>query len=64
MVNGWLILLLLIGSALTIGVTLAIAKNPGEDRYSSESSFNLLTLMYTVVVPIVLVLVIAILFFL
>ncbi|EZH64310.1 hypothetical protein DH09_00870 (plasmid) [Bacillaceae bacterium JMAK1] len=58
-----LILLLISGVVITVGWTLMIAKNPGDENYSASSSFNMLTLMYTIVVPIVVLVVVAILYF-
>ncbi|EZH66482.1 hypothetical protein DH09_11155 [Bacillaceae bacterium JMAK1] len=62
--NLGLFLLLLIGTTIGIVWTLAIAKNPGSEKYSSESSFNLLSLHYLIIVPILLVVLTIILFFL
>ncbi|MBB6448722.1 uncharacterized protein HemY [Geomicrobium halophilum] len=58
--NIGLIVLLLLGAGLIIGITLAIAKNPGDKNYSIESSFKLMSVMYMVVLPIILVIVVII----
>ena len=61
--NVWFFALLVIGAAIMIGITLAIARNPDDKNYSNESSFRLLTVMYIAVVPVVLVIIGAILLF-
>lgn len=55
--------MILLGAGLIIGITLAIGRNPDDNNYSSESSFKLMTIMYTVVVPIVLVVAVVVLAF-
>ena len=61
--NIGIIILILLGAGLIIGITLAIGRNPDDNNYSSESSFKLMTIMYTVVVPIVLVVAVVVLAF-
>ncbi|WP_160141666.1 hypothetical protein [Salicibibacter halophilus] len=55
--------MILLGAGLIIGITLAIGRNPDDNNYSSESSFKLMTIMYTIVVPIVLVVAVVVLAF-
>ncbi|QQK80097.1 hypothetical protein HUG20_09475 [Salicibibacter cibi] len=61
--NIGIIALLLVVAALIIGMTLAIGRSPDNNNYSIESSFKVMTIMYTVIVPIILVTAVVVLAF-
>ncbi|AXF57389.1 hypothetical protein [Salicibibacter kimchii] len=58
--NIGIIVLILVAAGLIIGITLAIGRNSNDNKYSSDSSFKLMTVMYTVVAPIILIIAVVI----
>ncbi|QQK77412.1 hypothetical protein HUG15_18710 [Salicibibacter cibarius] len=57
--NLGIIVMILLAAGVIVGITLAIGRN--DNNYNSESSFKLMTIMYTVVVPIVLIIAVVVL---